>query len=137
MKHSQHYYQNRSKIHQLNGLEGKFRPTVEDCREWFNILNEQVFGNKLPEISEIKVKRLKDTHAYYNYWRKCDKQPRNETSLDMNVVFESKKLFVEILGHEMIHHFQLVYDEPLGHGPTFWAWSDNFNLKGLTLHKVA
>ena len=117
--------------------DGKsFKPTNEDCREWFNLLNKEIFGNKLPEI-ELKVKRLKGEHANFCYWNKCDGMPRDEIAINFNTKFASEKLFVEILAHEMIHLFQYCYDEPLGHGPSFWAWRDNLNIKGLTLHKVA
>lgn len=116
--------------------EKSFKPTDDDCREWFNLLNEEVFGNKLPEI-ELKVKRLKGEHANFCYWRKCDGRPKDEIVINFNTKFASKKLFVEILAHEMIHLFQYCYDEPLGHGPSFWAWRDNLKIKGLTLHKVA
>ena len=53
----------------------------------------------------------------------------------MSKVYKCEKLFVEVLAHEMIHHFQNLNDEPLGHGPTFWAWRDNFKLRGLTLDR--
>lgn len=134
MKHLKDYYHNRKLLKELKSDDEKFRPTVEDVREWFDILNEQVFGNKLQPIDEIRIKKLGDFHALFHYW---SKKEQYEPELSMNKVFKNKKLFVEILAHEMIHYFQYSYDEPLGHGPTFWAWSDNLKLKGLTLHKVA
>lgn len=139
MKPSVTYYQNRKLLRELKDDDVKFRPSTQDITEWFDILNEQIFGNKLKPFDEIRVKRLHRTHAFFNYWTKEDlrKGKPNETSLEMHVVFNSKKLFVEILAHEMIHHFQHLYNEPLGHGPSFTAWRDNFKLKGLTLYKVA
>ena len=138
MKRSPTYYQNRKILRELKD-DCKFRPTVQDIEKWFDILNEQIFGNKLKPFNEIRVKRLHRTHAFFNYWTKAELREGkpNETSLEMHVVFDSEKFFVEILAHEMIHQFQHYYNEPLGHGPTFLAWSDNFKLKGLTLYKVA
>ena len=134
MKRSQDYYHNRKLLRELKDDGVKFRPKVVDIREWFNILNEQIFSNKLSPLSEIRVCKLEGYHGMFLYWNKSEEQ---EPELEMHKVFESKKLFVEILAHEMIHYFQYSYDEPLGHGPSFWAWRDNFKLKGLTLHKVA
>lgn len=138
MKRFPDYYHNRKLLRELK-TDVKFRPTTKDIEKWFVVLNEQIFSNKLKPFNEIKVKRLHRTHAFFNYWTKADlKDGRSdETSLEMNVVFKNEKLFVEILAHEMIHHFQHCYNEPLGHGPTFWAWRDNLKLKGLTLYKVA
>ena len=134
MKRSLNYYKNRRRLKELQYDNVKFRPTVDDINEWFPILNEQIFGNKLNNFTEVKVKKLRKTHAYFNY---DDSRKDMDTSLDMHCIFSSKKLFVEILAHEMIHHFQHSYNEPLGHGPTFLAWSDNLKLRGLTLYKVA
>lgn len=139
MKRSPDYYHNRKLLRELKYDDTKFRPKQEDIETWFIILNEQIFGNKLKPFNKIRVKRLHRTHAFFNYWSKADlKQGKpNEVSLEMHCVFDSKKLFVEILAHEMIHHFQHSYNEPLGHGPSFTVWRDNFKLKGLTLYKVA
>jgi len=117
----------------------KFRPNTESVQEWFGVINEQIFGNKLKPFDKVRIKRLHRTHAYFNYWTKeqLRQGKPNETSLEMHVVFKNKKLFVEILAHEMIHHFQHCYDEPLGHGPSFLAWRENLKLRGLTLYKVA
>lgn len=135
MKHSQTYYNNRRKLKELSYDKAKFRPTVSDIEEWFVILNQQIFGNKLSPFSAIHIGRPKRVHALFQYWKTEEKQKENR--LTMTQVFESKRLFVEILAHEMIHLFQFQYDEPLGHGPSFWLWSDHFKLKGINLHKVA
>ena len=139
MKHSQTYYHNCKLLTELKE-DGKFRPTVEDIQKWFDILNEQIFGNKLVPFHDIKIKKLNRTHAFFHYWTQAEDKDKNiakDTLLEMHCVFKSEKFFVEILAHEMIHHFQYSYDEPLGHGPTFMAWRDNLKLKGLTLYKVA
>ena len=135
MKRSLTYYHNRRLLKELTHDGVKYRPKVEDIEKWFHILNEQIFGNKLPEFAKIKVKRLthKNAHAFYVYWPKKD---NIEPELEMDKVYKDEKFFVEILVHEMIHHFQHSYNEPLGHGPSFTAWSDNLKLKGLTLYKA-
>lgn len=134
MKRSKAYYHNRKQLRELSFEKQKFKPTVNDIDRWFTILNEQLFGNKLLEFGSVKVKRHKHVHAFFHYWPKKENKP---TELSMNRIFDNERLFVEILAHEMIHLFQYMYGEPLGHGPSFWVWRDNFKLKGLTLHKVA
>ena len=136
MKRSPIYYQNRKRLLKLESTGIKYRPTSESATEWFHILNEQIFGNKLKLVEDIKIVRHYGTHAFYNYSRKCEPD-YPKSSMSFYTVFKDEKLFVEILAHEMVHHFQYSFDEPLGHGPSFWAWRDNFRLKGLTLHKVA
>ena len=45
--------------------------------------------------------------------------------------YRSKKMFVEVLAHEMVHHYQALHNEPVGHGPSFYRWRDKLNKKGL------
>lgn len=132
MKRSADYYLNRKMLKSVDE-NIKFYPKLKDVEKWFNILNEQIFGNKLPSFTKITVKKLHRTHAFYVYWPKSE---GIEPELEIHRYFRSEKFFVEILAHEMIHHFQHCYDEPLGHGPSFTAWHDNLKLKGLTLYKA-
>lgn len=132
MKHSPDYCQNRT-LTDLEYNKIKFRPKVADIEKWFLVLNEQIFGNLLTPVPIVRVKKLEGAHAYYNYWPRKEKQ---DSELEMNTVYDNEKIFVEILAHELIHHFQHSYNEPLGHGPTFLAWRENFNLKGLNLYKA-
>lgn len=134
MKRSPDYYHNRKLLRELKDDDIKFRPKIGDIKEWFDILNEQIFSNKLSPLTEMRVCKLEGFHGVFLYWNKSEEQ---EPELEMHKVFKSKKLFVEILAHEMIHYFQYTHDEPVTHGSTFVAWRENFNLKGLTLHKVA
>ena len=133
MKRSKDYYKNRKLLKELTSDGKRYRPSYEDAKKWFDILNEQIFGNKLVSI-DIHVKRHDGYHAFFHYW---SRKENTDPEISLNTTFKNEKLFVEILAHEMIHYFQYSYDEPLGHGPTFWAWRDNLKLKGLTLHKVA
>ena len=135
MKRSPDYYHNRKLLCGLFDDGVKYRTKKIDIEIWFNILNEQIFGNKLCKVKKFQIKHDAGRHAYYAYY---DKNHKNygKTRIVMDNKFRSKKKFVEILAHEMIHHFQVEYDEPVGHGPTFTAWRDNFKVKGLNLYKV-
>lgn len=135
MKRSPDFYKNRKRLRTLTNDGEEYRVTIDKAWEWFNILNEQIFGNLLEPVDKITISNHKgcDVYALYHYWDK-----KEESSwMSFERKFENEKLFVEILGHEMIHHFQHLYDEPLGHGPSFTAWRDNFNLKGLRLYKAS
>lgn len=136
MKPSETYYQNRRLLKQLTYDKKKFRPTVDDCDEWFAILNEQIFGNKLTRPSKFNIIRSsKFSHAFYTYYsKKSSKYPQSE--ITVTKVYKCKKFFVEVLAHEMIHHFQYLHNEPVGHGPSFHAWDPHFKLRGLLLNRI-
>lgn len=111
----------------------QYETTVEDCQEWFNILNRELFENSLPPVDEIDIRWRRQAHAYYDY---DSKTRRGTCKLLMNKRYKSKQFFVEVLAHEMVHHYQYKNGERMGHGPSFTKWRDIFNKKGLNLVRV-
>lgn len=114
-----------------NTEEEKYTTTYEDCERWFRILNRELFDNQLPPLDQIEIKRRKGIYAIYEcYDEECDGVRHRITMRDK---FKSKKMFVEVLAHEMVHHYQNLNDQPLGHGRTFLRWRKVLNEKGLQL----
>lgn len=112
----------------------EYDTTIEDCQKWFNILNREIFNNSLPHVHEIDIRWRRGAYAWYDY---DEAQPSNgKTRLLMSKRYKSKKFFVEVLAHEMVHHYQYIYNEEMGHGSSFLKWRDLFNKKGLNLFKV-
>ena len=108
-----------------------YETTIEDCQKWFKILNRELFNNSLPSVNEIDIRWRRGAHAWYDY---DETRPGTGTSkLLMNRRYKSKKFFVEVLAHEMVHHYQYIYNEDVGHGSSFLKWCDKFNKKGLNL----
>lgn len=111
-----------------------YETTVEDCQKWFNILNRELFDASLPPVNEIDIRWRRGAHAWYDY---DETRPGAGTSkLLMNKRYKSKQFFVEVLAHEMIHHYQYIYNEEVGHGSSFVKWRDKFNKKGLSLSRT-
>lgn len=111
----------------------EYETTIEDCQRWFNILNRELFDNSLPPIDEIDIRWRRMAYAYYVY---DDKKENGECALRMNKKYKSKQFFVEVLAHEMVHHYQYTNGERMGHGSSFTKWRGKFNKKGLNLVKV-
>lgn len=113
-----------------------YETTEQDCHDWFNVLNEEIFDNKLAPLDEIDIRWRRGTFAFYE----CVTDTKNDsfirTRLCMNKKYKSKQFFVAILAHELIHHYQALYNEPLGHGPSFFKWSEKLNKKGIKLTKA-
>ena len=111
----------------------EYETTIEDCQKWFRILNKEVFNNRLPPVDEIDIRWRRGQYAFYESVTDTTDPDYKVGRLCMNKRYKSKKFFVEVLAHEMVHHYQFIYDEPINHGPTFTAWYDKFNRKGLNL----
>jgi hypothetical protein len=112
--------------------KNSYETTHEDCKIWFQILNNEIFSNKLPEIDEIDIRWRRGCHAWYE----CYNDTRVKYSkLKMNKKYSSKQFFVEVLGHELVHHYQYTNGIPLTHGESFQEWKEKFKKKGLSLEK--
>ena len=126
----------KSKLEKLSATPHKgerFTPDHEIVVKWFRILNRELFNSELKTIPEIDIRVRRGTHAYFT----CEDDTMNPTyiypKLHINKYYDSKKNFVEVLAHEMIHYHQVVYKNPLGHGPNFHEWTGKFSKKGLRL----
>jgi len=108
-----------------------YETTHEDCRFWFRILNQEIFNNRLTEI-EVDIRWRRGAYARYQY---PDNGRTDQIPLMflMNKKYRNKKFFVEVLFHEMVHHYQFLHNEPVGHGPSFIKWRDKARKKGLEL----
>lgn len=123
----------RSKLEKVinENCEFIYETTVEDCQKWFNILNRELFNSSLPKVHEIDIRWRRGAHAWYDYEEGA---PGSGTCrLLMNKRYKSKQFFVEVLAHEMVHHYQYINNEEVGHGSSFIKWRGKFNKKGLNL----
>ena len=110
-----------------------YETTLSDCKLWFGVLNQEVFGGKLQPVDEIDIRRRTMAYAYYTCLNDTKNPDNNYTKLHMSNKYKNKWEFVETLAHELVHHYQFLNDEPLNHGPTFYKWKDKLNRKGLSL----
>jgi predicted SprT family Zn-dependent metalloprotease len=113
-----------------------YHTTTEDCLMWFNVINREVFNNKLSPVDEIDIRWRRGAHAYYISTTDTKDPDYSHTKLCMNKRYQSKKFFVEVLAHELVHHYQFLTEGKISHGDTFTDWTETFNKKGLRLEKA-
>lgn len=113
----------------------EYRTTREDVELWIGILNEELFGGSLTTPIEIDIRKRRLSYAYYEYEPKRRRKKDRWSRLCMSVRYSSEKFFVEVLAHELVHHYQYIKMQPMGHGPSFMAWRTLFRKKGLNLVK--
>jgi len=119
-----------------------YRPTTQDATAIFTELNEMVFGSIL-DIPPIILKRLRKSWGwcYGETELRHGKQWPITIEIQLYPYYPSAHVFVAILAHEMVHHWQWsVYSvervalgkEPLmSHGPSFYKWRS-----ALEKHKI-
>lgn len=126
-------HKQKSKLIKLKNDKNKntYITTKEDCIKWSRIINREIFNNQLAEIDNIEIGWRRKCWAYYVY--DVNKKGEKYIKLAMNKKYPSKLFFVEVLAHELIHHYQFLFGDPVGHGPSFSDWTDKFNKRGLNL----
>ena len=117
----------------------KYKTTYSDIKKYFNIINESVFDNILSPFNEIKIQKIyKDKSKKYCYgqvtvWEWKRKGTR-QYWLEMLPTYRNKKDFVDTLGHEMVHLYQMANVGDSGnHNKLFYSFRSKLNAIGLDL----
>lgn len=112
-----------------------FKPTPLQVSRAWALINDCVFDNVL-ERPALKIRYLPSAYGMC-YAILCDgKEPKVKPYCQRIVLtprFESRKHFIEVLAHEMVHQYQAEFQNRMDHGPTFWAWRDKFARFGIRL----
>jgi hypothetical protein len=116
-------------IEKVQQSDGCYRPTKYAVTRWFNILNDVLFSNSLDKFKTITIKQMKRA------WGECRGNDDQSCDLILHNRFNTKSEFIEVLGHEMVHHYQWLFEEDMDHGDTFFAWKKLFNKNNLELSK--
>ena len=116
----------------------KYKTTFKDIKKYFKIINKHVFDNKLSPFNDIKIKLIKD-REYPRVWGQVviNDQVRKGTRnfvLEMIPKYKNKQEFVDTLGHEMIHLFQMTNLGDTGnHNDMFYSFRPKLNAIGLDI----
>ena len=117
----------------------KYKTTYKDIKKFFNMINKAIFKNKLSPFNEIKIKKIyKDESKKFCYGLvEIIERKRKGTrsySLEMLPSYRNKKEFVDTLGHEMVHLYQMANKGDTGnHNKLFYSFRPKLNTIGLDL----
>ena len=118
----------------------KYKTTYNDIIYYFGMINKVVFKNKLSPFNEILIKKIyKDKKSCTHTWGQvvCWEWKRKGTKqywLEMLPEYNSKRDFVDTLGHEMVHLYQMANVGDSGnHNKLFYSFRPKLNEIGLDL----
>ena len=126
-------------MHLIKSLQDEkkipYYPTEADTLIWFHVINRYVFDNQLIPFENIVIKRI-------CYWWACvyydDGIKHAPLVLHIHMKFPNKMHFVNVLGHEMVHKWQLDINLDTGaHNKHFFSWRPKFAEHGLDLNRKA
>ena len=117
----------------------KYKTTYKDIKHYFDIINKSVFDNVLSPFNDIIIKKIyRDKTKKYCYgqvvvWEWKRKGTR-VFHLEMLPEYRNKKDFVDTLGHEMVHLYQMANVGDSGnHNKLFYSFRPKLNAIGLDL----
>ena len=96
-------------------------PSKHAVTRWTNILNEEIFNNKIHPFKDIEIRRRHGCHAEHIGW---ESGPFVYGELSMNNWFWNKSEFIYTIAHEMIHQWQWMQFNKTNHGRSFMKWKD-------------
>lgn len=108
-----------------------FFVTERKVSVWFNIFNQVIFKETLPRFHQLKLIQLK-----VPYYGMCEVTSDQEYILELQEKFPNKKMFLEILIHEMIHLHDYIKYGKMSHGSNFLKWRKKLNRLGLELKRL-
>lgn len=99
---------------------------------WWRICNKALFGGKLALPKNIIIKNFKDD--VYGY---CESGTSNPSVvLGIQAGIDSRRCFMTVLVHEMVHQWQHQEHGRMSHGKTFYAWESRVKrYLGLNLNE--
>ena len=117
----------------------KYKTTYKDIKYYFNLINRTVFKSKLSPFNDIKIKKIyKDISKKHCYGQVIAWEYRRKGTrvyhLEMLPYYRNKKEFVDTLGHEMVHLYQMANVGDTGnHNKLFYSFRPKLNEIGLDL----
>ena len=117
----------------------KYKTTYKDIKYYFNLINRTVFKSKLAPFNDIKIKKIyKDESKKHCYGQVIAWEYRRKGTrvyhLEMLPYYRNKKEFVDTLGHEMVHLYQMANVGDTGnHNKLFYSFRPKLNEIGLDL----
>lgn len=116
-----------------------FRPSIDDTLCAYKMINRYVFSNQLRR----PIIELGQTQKCWGYcqWEKQPVWNGSWVKIKLSNKWFCPQWFLNTLAHEMVHQWQWdIYrwqyglpENSGGHGPSFFAWRDEFAYYGLTL----
>ena len=120
----------KEELEQQNQTD-QYQPTKEDIAYWFKLINRTIFYGELTPFSKITIKRINCIWAAVVYDDEIKNWP---LELHFNIKMPSKRFFIEVLAHEMVHKWQIEINIDSGnHNKHFYSWRQTFSENGLNL----
>lgn len=111
----------------------KYKTTYKDIKKYFKVINENVFDGLLSPFNDIEIRDLTRDKVYGQVWIKDNKRKGTRWYLlEMSDYYKNFSEFLNTLGHEMVHLFQMQNCGDSGnHNKLFYSYRPKLKQIGL------
>ena len=125
----------KKKLSKELSVKRKYKTTYVDINKYFKLINQAVFDNKLSPFNDIEIKDLTRQQCVGQViileWKR---KGTRVYKLEMLPEYKDKKDFVDTLGHEMVHLYQMANLGDTGnHNKLFYSFGPRLQEIGLQL----
>ena len=125
----------KKKLSKELSVKRKYKTTYADINKYFKLINQAVFDNKLSPFNDIEIKDLTRQQCVGQViileWKR---KGTRVYKLEMLPEYKDKKDFVDTLGHEMVHLYQMANLGDTGnHNKLFYSFGPKLQEIGLQL----
>jgi len=125
----------KKKLSKELSVKRKYKTTYADINKYFKLINQAVFDNKLSPFNDIEIKDLTRQKCVGQViileWKR---KGTRVYKLEMLPEYKDKKDFVDTLGHEMVHLYQMANLGDTGnHNKLFYSFGPKLQEIGLQL----
>src|SRR6056300_170189 len=125
----------KNKLSKELSVKRKYKTTYSDINKYFKLINQAVFDNKLSPFNDIEIKDLTRQQCVGQViileWKR---KGTRVYKLEMLPEYKDKKDFVDTLGHEMVHLYQMANLGDTGnHNKLLYRFGPKLNEIGLQL----
>lgn len=125
----------KKKLSKELSVKRKYKTTYADINKYFKLINQAVFDNKLSPFNDIEIKDLTRQQCVGQViileWKR---KGTRVYKLEMLPEYKDKKDFVDTLGHEMVHLYQMANLGDTGnHNKLFYSFGPRLQEIGLQL----
>jgi len=125
----------KKKLSKELSVKRKYKTTYADINKYFKLINQAVFDNKLSPFNDIEIKDLTRQQCVGQViileWKR---KGTRVYKLEMLPEYKDKKEFVDTLGHEMVHLYQMANLGDTGnHNKLFYSFGPRLQEIGLQL----
>ena len=113
----------------------KYKTTYKDIKKYFRLINDNVFNGKLSPFNDINIMHMnRKKYVAQVLILEWKRKGTNQFNLEMNKTYKNKKEFVDTLGHEMVHLYQMANLGDTGnHNDIFYSFKPKLNAIGLDI----